>query len=291
MPYVELKLPQETDKSFIVFKEIGKNFPCPWHYHPEYELVLVVKSTGRRLVGDNIGHFQENDLVLLGPLLPHVWVNDSKYINGKADSLAEAIVIHFKEDFIGQHFLDLPEMAPFKKFLKLSCRGIVIKGKAKMKIISLMKKMTDLNGIQRLAALFSIFDLLSRASEYELLASPGFVKTNSLNSSDRLNKVIEYILQNFDKDITLPDVASEANMGLTTFCNFFKENNRITFVEYLNSVRIGHACKLLTEKDQNVVEVAYECGYNSLANFNRQFKKYKQMTPTEYRSSISQGSA
>ncbi|MEO8820684.1 MAG: AraC family transcriptional regulator, partial [Ginsengibacter sp.] len=108
-------------------------------------------------------------------------------------------------------------------------------------------------------------------------------KTNNVNSSDRLNKVIDYILQNFDQDITLPKVASAANMGLTTFCNFFKDNYRITFVEYLNTVRIGHACKLLTEKDQNVVEIAYECGYNSLANFNRQFKKYKQMTPTEYR--------
>ena len=125
--------------------------------------------------------------------------------------------------------------------------------------------------------------MLSKASDYELLASPGFVKTNNVNNSDRLNKVIDYILQNFDQDITLPEVASAANMGLTTFCNFFKDNYRVTFVEYLNSVRIGHACKLLTEKDQNIVEIAYECGYNSLANFNRQFKKYKQMTPTEYR--------
>lgn len=283
MHYIELKLPQEIDKSFILFREVGKYFPCPWHYHPEYELVLVVKSTGRRLVGDHIGYFKEDDLVLMGPLLPHVWVNDSKYINGKAESLAEAIVIHFKKEFLGEHFLDLPEMVAFKSFLKLSNRGIVIKGKAKVEVISLIKKMTGLNGIQRLASLITIFDLLSKTSDYELLASPGFVKTNNVNNSDRLNKVIDYILQNFDQDISLPKVASAANMGLTTFCNFFKDNYRITFVEYLNSVRIGHACKLLTEKDQCVVEIAYECGYNSLANFNRQFKKYKQMTPTEYR--------
>lgn len=283
MHYIELKLPQETDKSFVFFREIGKSFPCPWHYHPEYELVLVVKSTGRRLVGDHVGYFEEGDLVLMGPLLPHVWVNDSKYINGKADSLAEAIVIHFKENFLGESFFNIPEMMLFKNFLKFSDRGIVIKGKAKVEIISLMKKMTDLNGIQRLSSLFAIFDLLSKTAEYELLASPAFVKTNNVNNSDRLNKVIDYILQNFDQDISLPKVASAANMGLTTFCNFFKDNYRITFVEYLNTVRIGHACKLLTEKDQNVVEIAYECGYNSLANFNRQFKKYKQMTPTEYR--------
>lgn len=283
MKSIELKLPQDYDKSFVVFKEVGKNFPCPWHYHPEFELVLVTKSTGRRMVGDNISYFKEEDLVFMGPMLPHVWVNDPKFITGKADSLAEAIVIHFKPNFLGEHFLEIPEMEAFKNFLRLSNRGMSIMGKTKEKIISLMKKMTAMNGLQRLASLMFIFNILSRISEYELLASPGFVENINLNSSDRLNKITEYLMRNFDQDITLPKVASMANMGLTTFCNFFKENCRVTFIEYLNTLRVGHACKLLSEKDQNIVEVAYECGYNSLANFNRQFKKYKQMTPTEYR--------
>ena len=283
MEYIELNLPQEPDKSFVVFKEIGKFFPCPWHYHPEYELVTVVKSTGRRMVGDNIGYFKEGDLVLLGSLLPHLWVNDVKFINGKANSLAEAIVVHFKENFLGEQLFKIPEMESFNNFLKMSNRGIVIKGDAKVKINSIMKKMPSLNGLQRLSSLFSIFNILSGTVEYELLASPGFVKNINLNASDRLNRVIDYIMRNFDQDITLPKAASNANMSLTSFCNFFKGNYRLTFVEYLNTVRVGHACKLLFEKDRNIVEVAYECGYNSLANFNKQFKKYKQMTPTEYR--------
>ena len=283
MKYIELHLPQECDKSFVVFKEVGKFFPCPWHYHPEYELVLVIKSTGCRMVGDNIGYFKEDDLVLLGPFLPHFWFNDLEFRTGEANCLSEAIVIHFKEDFLGEQLFNIPEMDSFKNFLKLSTRGLSIKGKAKEKIISLMKKMPNMNGLQRLASLFSIFDILSGSLEYEPLASPGFVKNIKLNGSDRLNRVIEYILQNFDQEISLPKVASTANMGLTAFCNFFKENYRLTFVEYLNTVRVGHACKLLFETNQNIVEVAYECGYNNLANFNKQFKKYKQMTPTEYR--------
>src|SRR5258706_8470575 len=283
MGYIELHLPQDCDKSFVVFKEVGKYFPCPWHYHPEYELVLVIKSTGRRMVGDNIGYFKEGDLVLLGPLLPHLWLNDSAYRNGEANSLSEAIVIHFKENFLGEHLFKIPEMEGLRNFLKLSGQGILIKGKAKSNIISLMTKMPDLNGLQRLASLFSIFDVLSGTSDYELLASPGFVKDVNLYGSERLAKVIEYVLQNFDQEITLPKVASKANMGLTAFCNFFKENYRLTFIEYLNTVRVGHACKLLFEQDRNIVEVAYECGYNSLGNFNKQFKKYKQMTPSEYR--------
>jgi AraC-like DNA-binding protein len=277
MEYIQLNLPQEPDKSFVVFQEIGKYFPCPWHYHPEYELATVVHSTGRRMVGDNIGSFSEGDLVLLGSSLPHLWLNDAKFINEKSNSLAEAIVIHFKEDFLGDRLFKIPEMENFTNFLKLSNRGIVIKGAAKAKINSIMKTMPGSNGLQRLASLLSIFDILSGPVEYELLASPGFVKKISLESSDRLNDVIDYIMKNFDQDITLTKTASYANMSLTSFCNFFKGNYRLTFVEYLNSVRVGHACKLLTEKNRNIVEVAYGSGYSSIANFN------KQMTPTEYR--------
>src|SRR5690349_24700296 len=103
MEYVELNLPKESDKSFVVFKEVGKFFPCPWHYHPEYELVSVVTSTGRRMAGDHIGYFKDGDLALLGPNLPHLWVNDAEFVNGKSNCLAEAVVIHFKENFLGDH--------------------------------------------------------------------------------------------------------------------------------------------------------------------------------------------
>lgn len=104
MKSIEVRLPQDFDKSFVVFKEKGQYFPCPWHYHPEYELVLVLKSQGRRMVGDHIGNFQEGDLVCMGPYLPHVWVNESSFVDGTADYEAEAIVIHFQEDFLGEDF-------------------------------------------------------------------------------------------------------------------------------------------------------------------------------------------
>jgi AraC-like DNA-binding protein len=283
MKSIVIRYPLDLNESFGVFKEVGKFFPCPWHYHPEYELVLVVKSTGRRMVGDHIGLFRENDLVLMGSMLPHVWVNDPKYLRGEADHDAEAIVIHFREDFLGDKFFDVPEMELFRNFLRKSDRGMAIRGKAKEKIVALMKNMIAMNGLQRLVALMTIFDILSTTSEYELLASPGFVSHIHNEKSDRLGKVIEHIMQHLDEDITLPKAASMANMGLTTFCNFFKKYYRISFVEYLNTIRVGYACKLFTEKDYTIAEVAYSCGFNTLANFNRQFKKYKGLTPSEYR--------
>jgi AraC-like DNA-binding protein len=218
--------------------------------------------------------------------LPHVWVNDQKFIKGETDDQAEAIVIHFKEDFLGKNILEIPEMETLRKFLLLSNRGMEIKGKAREEINTLMIKMLSMNGMQRLSSLLSIFDILSRPIEFKLLASPGFVDATHHKESDRLDKIIKYVLANFDDDISLPMAASMMNMGLTTFCNFFKENYRITFVEYINMVRIGHSCKLLLEKDQTIAEVAYECGFNSIANFNRQFKKAKNMSPSEYRKVI-----
>ncbi|MEO9050295.1 MAG: AraC family transcriptional regulator [Ginsengibacter sp.] len=283
MKFIDLRLPKDIDKSFTVFKEVGQYFPCPWHYHPEYELVLVIKSTGRRMVGDNIGYFKEGDLVFMGSLLPHVWVNDPKFIQGEAGYLAEAIVIHFTDDFLGGSILDIPEMEGFRKFLHLSKRGIGIKDKAREEINTIMVKMPGMNGLQRLSSLLSIFDILSDNVDFDLLASPGFVETMNHKESVRLKKIIEYVMQNFDEDINLSMAASMMNMGVTTFCNFFKDNYRMTFVEYINTVRIGHACKLLFDKDQTIAEVAYECGYNSLANFNRQFKKHKRLNPSEYK--------
>jgi AraC-like DNA-binding protein len=287
MKPIEYRLPQEIDKSFIVYEQKGSFFPYPWHYHPEYELVLITKSTGRRMVGDHIGYFHDGDLVFMGPVLPHVWVNDSEYVNGEIDSPAEAIVIQFVESFLGDFFLNIPEIEMFKKFLQLSKRGIEIKGVTRKKINELMQGMLCQNGLQRLSTLFTIFDILSGCSDYELLASPNYEKSvQSTNCSYRFSKITEYIMNNFTNDITLPEIASVANMGITTFCNFFKQHHKVTFVEYLNTVKIGHACKLLSERDENIVGAAYNSGYNTLANFNRQFKKIKNMTPSEYRKTL-----
>ncbi|WP_316814383.1 AraC family transcriptional regulator [Pedobacter heparinus] len=286
MKVIEQRLPRDFDKSFVVFREKGQYFPCPWHFHPEYELVLILRSTGRRMVGDHIGYFEEGDLVFMGAGIPHVWVNDDEFINGKANHEADAIVIHFVESFLGEKFLNIPEMENFKNILHLSSRGMALQGDTSFRINNLMREMLTMTGLKRLSALFDIFDLLAKTTEYELLASPGYMQRNELKATDRFGKVTEYIMKNFDKEITLTEVASVANMAVTTFCNFFKDQFRVTFVEYLNTIRIGYACKLLADEDQNIVRIAYESGFKNLANFNRQFKRFKNMTPSQYRKTI-----
>lgn len=286
MKAVEFHLPQDVDKSFIVFREKGDFFPAPWHYHAHFEFVLVNKSTGKRMVGDHIGYFEEDDLVFMGSLLPHVWVNDPVYLERKAKEQADALVIHFTDDFLGEDFMNIPEIDNLRKVLTLADRGLALRGDTRTRINKLIREMPPMSGLQRLSNLFLIFDIMSTTSEYDLLASPRFVQNFHYDSSDRFKKITGYIMQNFDKDISLSEIAAVSSMGVTAFCNFFKEQFRVTFVEYLTTVRIGHACKLLSQNDRNVVEVAYECGFNNLANFNRQFKKLKCMTPSDYRKTL-----
>src|SRR5690606_17067286 len=206
MKIIEQRLPQDHDKSFIVFEERGQFFPTQWHYHPEYELVLVTGSTGRRMVGDHIGYFGKGDLVFMGPKLPHVWVNDKQYINGTAEEGACAVVIQFQEHFLGERFFNIPEMEHFRKMLAMSSRGLVIRGSTLGEITDLMHAMLGAERLDRLALLIRIFALLS-SSEVEVLSGDGYVQKNRLTYSDRFSKVTEYVMKNFDQDISLSEAA------------------------------------------------------------------------------------
>lgn len=282
MKAVEFRLPKEFDKSFVVFNERGSHFPCPWHYHPEFEFVLVNRSTGKRMVGDHIGHFEPGDLVLMGPNLPHVWVNDSQFLEKKKHDAADGTVLHFKPDFIGQSIFNIPEFSSLIEILNISSRGIHIYGEEKNRIANIMNNMIFESGLKRLASIFEIFDIICYMKDYKLLASPNFVN-NNLKEASRHSKINDYILRNFHNQITLREVAQEAHMATTTFCNFFKEQYRMTFIEYVNQIRIGHFCKIISQQDKSILEAAYTCGFNSIANFNRQFKKVKGMSPSEFK--------
>ena len=282
MKIIEQRLPQDHDKSFIVFEERGQFFPTQWHYHPEYELVWVTSSTGRRMVGDHIGYFGKGDLVFMGPKLPHVWVNDKLYLSGKAGEDAHAVVVQFQEHFLGERFFRIPEMEYFKKTLAMAGRGLAIKGGAVGEITDLMQAMLSAERLDRLALLMRIFERLS-SCEAEMLSSEGYVQQHNLTYSDRFSKVTEYVMKHFDQDISLPEAASVANMAVNTFCNFFRTHYRMTFMEYVNTVRIGYACKLLANTDLTIREIGYRCGFNNLGNFNKRFKTVKAMTPSGYR--------
>ncbi|MEX2568393.1 MAG: AraC family transcriptional regulator, partial [Cyclobacteriaceae bacterium] len=278
------KLTLDPKYSFILQKDIFSYYPTPWHYHPEYELVLVLKSNGIRTVGDSEEPFTDGDLVFLGPNLPHSYQNDRKYYKGNNSLTAEAIVIHFKEDFLGRDFFNLPEMVFVKNLLDKAKFGLKITDNTQKKISRIMQEMLDLNGNGRIIQLLTILEILSHSEESIQLANPGFVQQYAACGNDRITKIHEYIMENFQKPINLKDVAEVANMSIPSFCRFFKSCTRKSFSHFLNTIRIGYACKLLLENQHNISWVCYESGFNNMSNFNRQFKLITGKSPIQYKS-------
>lgn len=280
MKIANIRLPQEPDKSFIVYKEI--NPFSQWHHHPEYELVLITKGRGKRMVGDNINRFEENDLVLVGSYTPHEWLCDPEYFNTPDGFKGEGLVIQFLYDFLGEKFFDIPENINLKKFLTGSSRGYEFYGNSKKRIISNMLKIIKMSGFDRFKTLFSIFSIFATANDFNILSSPSFLKPYYLNENEPMQKALKFIMQNFHKQILIKDLIEVTNMSTSSFCTSFKNTYRTTFKDYLLRIRVGYTCKLLTDSSQNISSAAFKSGFDNLSNFNRQFKKIKGITPSQF---------
>lgn len=269
----------ETD-SFSVnhFKYTG-SFPGLWHYHSEYELTLIVKSSGTRFVGDHIDRYTENDLIFIGKNLAHTWKTDS---SKEKNQSSEALVIHFKEDFLGKTFFTTPELYAVEKFLQLSQRGIKIIGKTQAAIIEHIHQIQALSGVNKLIKLLQILSLLAESKELVLLSSEGYSQYINENTNDRLNKVHAYIMNNFKSSIRLADAADVANMSPTAFSRYFKQRMQKPFSQFVNELKVGYACKLLMSHKFSIQQICFECGFQNVSNFNKQFKSYTELSPKQF---------
>jgi AraC-like DNA-binding protein len=276
------KLPQKGECLINTIEVDLPFFIVPWHYHKEIEIIFIENSCGMRYVGDHVEPFDEGDIAIIGSNLPHVWKNESKYLNNKSKHKAKACVIHFDDELFNGNFNLLPEMEGINKLIADSKFGIKFFGKSREilseKIKSLMKK----NDMEKLLKFFDILDFMSKTDEKQLLSSSGFLQIRTSKDFNRFDKVTHYIIENFNKSIDLKDIAKIANMTPNSFCRYFKKRTTKSFVTYLNEIRIGHACKLLIEDKKSISEICFESGFNNLSNFNQLFKKVKKMTPKEY---------
>ena len=276
----DTRLQHDLDKSFIVYRE-RKPFDL-WHYHPEYELVYIVKGRGKRMIGDHVDRFRNGDLIFIGSNLPHEWLCDNDYYQDHNKFLGEGLVIQFLYDFLGNKFFDIPENRILKEFFQGSKRGIEFFGKTKQKIIQLMMKLETTNGPDRLFYLFSIFRIFSCTKEYRFLSSPSYIEPSQINHEKPMQKALKYILENFQSQIYIDDLMKLLNMSSTAFYLAFKNSYKVSFKQYLLNLRIGYACKLLTSETKSIAEIAFESGFQNISNFNRQFKKIRGLTPTKY---------
>ncbi len=266
----------KEEKSILCYEVIVPSFEFFWHHHPLYELTYIVKGKGRRMVGDCIENFTEGDLVLLGPSLPHTWVSD----NLKREN-CKAIVIQFPADFI-EPFLALPEMKAIKNLLDKASRGIRIIKSKRFTFTEAIHQIHSASGISLITSFLNFLDALA-GQQTKILASLNHQKIKGRQNEGRINKVLHYIQNHFEGQVNLQTASRLTHLSQSAFCKFFKRNVGKTFSDYVNEIRISHACSMLIETDKSVGNVANESGFENLAYFNRIFLKKKKVQPLKYR--------
>ena len=280
-----VNIPMTNDQTFIIreYKANGQDYP--YHYHREYELTLVLKSDGDRLIGDHLEPYQPWDLVLVGPNLPHQWKKSQEFkiAGGRRDHI---FVLNFRDDFLGKSFLTKMETQALKSLLDQAKLGLAFDAQSAQKIAPMMEKLLSNQSLKGIIYLLEIFDQLCEAPPPKQLASPGFLKVNDQKGRDQITKIVRYILDNIDMDITASKAAEIAEMQLSTFSHYFKKRTTKSFIKYVNEIRLGHASRLIAETDLSISDICYRSGFRNLSNFNRQFKRQYGMAPLKYRKHI-----
>ena len=269
------------NKSLTVSHHLYPNFLRVWHYHPEFELVVILQSSGTRFIGDSIAKFQKEEVVLLGKNLPHMWLNDKTYFLGDKSLQAEAIAIHFKREFLGKEFFEIPEMKTISNLFNKAERGIMFL-ELKDTLINKIKSLVECEPDIRIIKIIEVLNDLAKHKKHKLLSSSSFASSFHKNENRRLDKIYEYVFENFNDNIHASDVANIAGMNRSAFSRFFKKVHRKSFTKYLNEIRVGYACKLLLENKESITAIAYLSGFNNISNFNRQFRNIHGKSPSSY---------
>ena len=256
-----------------------------WHFHPECEIMLVLEGTGMRFVGDSMERFQPGDLVFYCNRIPHLYRSDKEYYDKNSSGLSKAIVVYFNEALLKGDFWNGQSIASLKKLFTLAGRGLRFTGKTKIRLRNKILELDDnRDSLQKIIDLFTILKVMTESGEYELLSSDAFVSVIAQDDCERVNKVYQFVMDGYMKNPTLEDVAEIACMSPTAFCRFFKSHTNKTYIQFLNEIKIGNACKMLIDNDLSISEICYMIGFNNTAHFNSQFKKIIGLTPSQYRS-------
>ena len=273
--------PISNEDLFIILDHTNAKFEYPIHCHPEYEINVVINTSGTRVIGDSEGSFSGLDVVMVGPYVPHVW---------KAGMEKNRVItIQFSNELLNFHIMNKRLFQPIKQLMMDSMQGLNFYGEDAERIKDEIVELTRLQGFQTATKFLSILNIMALAPKRRLVNN---IHESELlirqSKSRRISKVCRYIEDNISQKITLSDAAKLVNMSDSAFSHFFKRQTSISFITYINNLRVAKACDLLSSTTRSASEICYDCGFNNKSNFIRIFTKRKNMTPIEYRNHISQ---
>jgi len=280
MKIVPFRIPGNNLEGFRVQVDDLPHLYNHLHQHPEIQITVILESHGTLIAGDYVGPFRQGDVFVIGSNQPHVFRNDESYFNGGSRALA--ITVFFDESGLGEKFWQLEDLKSIRQCLKSSNGGYRITGQKKKYLGEKLLAIKDASGIDRLILFIEILRVFGGRKGISPLSSPEIRRWTKSYDSERLNKVLTFTFSEYHRSITLREVASMANLTPEAFCKYFKTRTRKTYINFLNEIRINHACRMLSE-DRTVASIGYDCGFTNLSNFNRIFKKVKKLTPVQWR--------
>ncbi len=271
-------IPSESKLFKVEFQKDSKEFYYPWHYHAELELTFILNGQGVRYVGNSIENFYEEELVLLGSNLPHAWNTSIEQ-----DQPVTAIVVYLKEDFFDKNWMQSIEFEGIRHLSVLMNKGIKVDNKVALELRQKFFDLLNATPFEKLMILLQVLEYLSHNQEYRFLCEQEFTCDFDDIDKKRINSVYDYIQKNYQRQISLSDIASRLNMSEEYFSRYFSKTMKKPFFEFLNEYKINRACKLLIETDKQISEICYAAGFESIPFFYRQFKKFKDCQPKTYR--------
>lgn len=265
----------DKSRSFGAFEYKGPGFSRGWHYHPEIELILFLESTGPLFAGDYIGTYGPGEVLLFGPDLPH----ELRYVDGPV----ECVWLHFSYEWFIDTFGTLPETRSAQRFLSQARTGLRFGRKSTTAVTSKLCQMPSLTGVESLIGFLEIIDQLSRASDYISLSSRELQPVIDKNTAARIQIIHEYVFLNFRHHIEHDEIARLVGLKQSALCHFFRRTTGRTITDFINEVRIGHACRMLVTSTLNISEIAYKSGFETHSHFNDIFRRLKKVNPKTFR--------
>ncbi|MBX2874773.1 MAG: AraC family transcriptional regulator [Saprospiraceae bacterium] len=282
MKPLPFNISKTTDKSIGVQHDILPYFYDRLHYHPEWQITLIVNSEGTLYAGDSMCRFGVGDLCFIGSNLPHLFRNDNKFYE-LAEEQAEAISIFFDRKSLGEGFFEIPELRVANQLLRQANKGLCFQaGSLELELKPFFERMKNQEGIALLQDFLSLLKCLCESQDAQTISSLAYDRSQAEAAGKRLDQVLQFIFQHYEQKITVEEAAQASNLSIPAFCRFFKLHTRKTFIAYVNEVRINAACQLLMEQQHSIGQIAYKVGFNNLSNFNRQFKRLKGMVPSSF---------
>ncbi|MBX2842198.1 MAG: AraC family transcriptional regulator [Flammeovirgaceae bacterium] len=275
------KIPKNSEASFDIQVEHGAHLYDFLHNHQELQFTLLVQSSGTLFIGEYVGDFNDEDMFIIGSNVPHLFKNDQEHYEQK-DLKAHSIHIFFDQQVLGNDFLKLPEVKEIQYFFQLTRRCLKVKGETKAILVPLFHQIPKEKGFKKMLMLFQILEILSQSDELEVLSYENMDKEVNENEGKRLNDIFQFTFKEYHREISLKEASGIVHMTPSSFCRFFKQRTRKTYLDFLTEIRISNACKLLLQKKYSITEICFLSGFNNVSNFNRKFKRFMGMNPSTY---------